>query len=151
MSTARARSLRKSMSPPEAILWNALRELKPLGHHFRRQVQLGPYYADFASHRLKLVLEVDGDEHGFNASYDQRRDALIAAQGYKVLRIPAAEVNQNLDGVMLAIVAEIELRAPGPTPTLNPSPQGEGGDGAQSSLQASLPLCGEGLRVGESH
>ncbi|WP_143154498.1 DUF559 domain-containing protein [Devosia limi] len=57
MSVQRARQLRKIMSTPEAKLWNALRELRPLGYHFRRQVPLGPYYADFVCHRSCLVIE----------------------------------------------------------------------------------------------
>ena len=43
MSVQRARQLRKVMSAPEAKLWNGLRALRPLGHHFRRQVPLGRY------------------------------------------------------------------------------------------------------------
>jgi len=31
------------MPPSEASMWNALRSLKPLGLHFRRQVSLGRY------------------------------------------------------------------------------------------------------------
>jgi len=60
MSIIRARSLRKRLSPPEAKLWNALRieALRP--YHFRRQVPIGPFYADFASHSASLVVEVDG-------------------------------------------------------------------------------------------
>lgn len=63
MSVERARQLRKNMGAPEAKLWNALRELRLLGHHFRRQVPLGRYYADFCCHKARLVIEVDGDTH----------------------------------------------------------------------------------------
>jgi very-short-patch-repair endonuclease len=41
MGIARARQFRKQMPASEASLWNALRSLKPLGLHFRRQVPLG--------------------------------------------------------------------------------------------------------------
>ncbi|WDQ97695.1 DUF559 domain-containing protein [Devosia sp. J2-20] len=123
MSIQRARSLRKTMPPAEARLWNALRELKPLGHHFRRQVPLGPYYADFASHRAKLVIEVDGDSHhtGQALLRDAARDAFIAAQGYDVLRISNDDVLHNLDGTMTMILGVLA-----DTPTLDLSPQGGG-------------------------
>ncbi|WP_345790784.1 endonuclease domain-containing protein [Devosia litorisediminis] len=123
MSVQRARQLRKSMPPSEARLWNALRELKPLGHHFRRQVPLGPYYADFASHRARLVIEVDGDSHHMGQALvrDAARDGFIAAQGYRVLRISNDDVRHNLDDTMAMI-----LNALADTPTLDPSPQGGG-------------------------
>ena len=124
MSVQRARELRKRMTAPEAYLWNALRELRPLGHHFRRQVPLGPYYADFASHRAKLVIEVDGDTH-FNdeaIARDELRDAFIRREGYRVLRVTNHEVMHNLDGVMTLI-----LIALGDPPPSIPPHKGEGG------------------------
>ena len=56
MSIARARSLRRKMPPAEARLWTLLRTPALRPHHFRRQVPLGPYYADFASHGVRLVV-----------------------------------------------------------------------------------------------
>ncbi|MET3896804.1 very-short-patch-repair endonuclease [Devosia sp. UYZn731] len=122
MSIERARELRKRMPAPEAKLWNALREIRPLGFHFRRQVQLGPYYADFAIHAQRLVIEIEGDTHGSQATiaYDTRRDALIACQGYRVLRFTNEDIMRHLDGVMTVILGALE------TPTLTPSPQGGG-------------------------
>ena len=116
----RARELRKTMPAPEARLWNALREIRPLGYHFRRQVPLGCYYADFACHARRLVIEVDGDTHGSEAAamHDAQRDAFIAAQGYRILRVGNDEVMHNLDGVMSHILALLEL-----PPLTNPVPR----------------------------
>lgn len=110
----RARELRKRMPVPEARLWNALRELRPLGFHFRRQVPLGHYYADFACHARRLVIEVDGDLHGTDAAIknDIRRDAFINAQGYRVLRVTNDDVMRNLDGVMTTILAALDQPPP---------------------------------------
>ena len=119
----RARQLRKRMPAPEAKLWNALRELRPLGFHFRRQVPLGPYYADFACHGRRLVVEVDGDLHGTDAAirYDRRRDAFINGEGYRVLRVSNGDVMRNLDGVMTTILAVLD-----PSPPSFPPHKGEG-------------------------
>ena len=119
MSIERARQLRKTMPAPEARLWTALRQLRSLGFHFRRQVPLGPYYADFACHARKLVVEVDGDTHatGAGAAHDARRDAFIAHEGYRVLRIPNTEVMRNLDGVMTEILAALKHPHPRSLPT----------------------------------
>ncbi len=95
------------MSPAEAVLWTALRseQLKPF--HFRRQLPLGPYYADFAAHGPRLVIEVDGSSHFEDAAiaYDARRDAFLGTQGYRVLRVTTHDVLTNLDGVCEAILA----------------------------------------------
>lgn len=128
MSTDRARSLRKQMPPAEARLWNALRQLKPLGHHFRRQVPLGGYYADFASHAARLVIEVDGDTHGTDAArrYDAARTTFLRAEGYTVLRVTNDDVLHNIDGVIATVLRQLAEPAPPATPTLDPSPQGGG-------------------------
>ena len=38
--------------------------------HFRRQAPVGPYFADFACHTKRLVIELDGGQHH---SDDQER------------------------------------------------------------------------------
>lgn len=128
MSVDRARMLRKQIPPTEAKLWNALRELKPLGYHFRRQVPIGRYYADFACHRERLVIEVDGETHfiGSAPAYDTTRDTFIRSEGYRVLRFPNPEVMHNLEGVMAVLMRILEASERVTTPTLNPSPQGGG-------------------------
>ena len=119
----RARELRKRMTAAEALLWNALRALRPFGFHFRRQVPLGPYYADFACHGRRLVIEVDGDTHGADESleYDARRAAFMASQGYRTFRVTNRDVLRNLDGVTAAIVSALNQ----PPPSLPPH-KGEG-------------------------
>ncbi|MHA6691477.1 endonuclease domain-containing protein [Devosia sp. A449] len=123
MGIERARELRKRMPAPEAKLWNALRDLRPLGFHFRRQVPLGPYYADFVCHARRLVIEVDGDTHGVDAAlhYDARRDAFIAAEGYRVLRVANSDVMHNIDGVTTIILSALS-----PPPPSLPPHKGEG-------------------------
>jgi very-short-patch-repair endonuclease len=107
MSITRARSMRRKMSPAEAILWSALRTGTFKPHHFRRQVPIGPYFADFAAHGAKLIVEVDGSTHFEDAAveYDARRDAFLRSRGYRVLRLTTLDVHTNLDGVLTAILA----------------------------------------------
>ncbi|GBC95530.1 hypothetical protein HRbin16_01320 [bacterium HR16] len=101
----RSRELRKEMTPPERMLWNALRK-DGVGFTFRRQHPIGPYIADFYCREAALVVEVDGAmAHGSQeaAERDQARDDVMHALGLKVLRIPAVEVMRNLEGVCSAI------------------------------------------------
>jgi very-short-patch-repair endonuclease len=103
MSIARARQFRKQMPPAEAALWNALRQLRAHGLHFRRQVPLGRYYADFACHHPRLVVEVDGQTH-IDVEYDAARDAFMQGQGYRVLRVTNEDVRFNVSGVVARIL-----------------------------------------------
>ncbi len=98
------------MSPPEAKLWNVLRGAPFEAWHFRRQVPLGPYYADFASHRAKLVIEVDGASHSEDEAiaYDARRTEYLQTHGYRVRRFTTVDILGMMDGVVATILSEIE-------------------------------------------
>ena len=128
--TARAKAnaprLRKAMTDEERKLWWHLRSRIPLeGTHFRRQVAIGPFVADFVCLACRLVVEVDGAQHGSDAAlaYDARRDAWFAANGYRVLRFSNADINREMDAVLDTVYAALLST----TPTPYPSPQG-GGD-----------------------
>ena len=107
------------MPIPEAKLWNALRALRPLGHHFRRQVEIGQrYHVDFCCHGAGLIIEVDGETHfwGDAPKRDQIRDAFLTGEGYRVLRVPNDEVMHNLDGVMTLVLKMLEAGPAHPSP-----------------------------------
>jgi len=97
--------MRKAMPPMEAKLWDALRALKPLGWHFRRQVPIGRYFADFACHHGHLVVEVDGETHT-NVSYDAKRDEFVRGAGYHVLRVSNRDVSRNQKLVLVWLLHE---------------------------------------------
>src|SRR5688572_6722451 len=84
----RARRLRRDVTDAERKLWQRLRRLPIEGTHFRRQATIGPYFADFACHTSRLVIELDGGQHGFGAQAkrDQKRDEYLRQNGYRVLR-----------------------------------------------------------------
>ena len=52
------------MTDAEKKLWRPLRHIPVERSHFRRQATIGPYFADFACHERRLVIEVDGGQHG---------------------------------------------------------------------------------------
>src|SRR6478735_3338919 len=81
--------------------------------HFRRQVPIRHYIVDFASHRAKLVIEVDGGQHATDV--DAPRSAIIEAEGYRVIRFWNNEVLGNPDGVWRAIDAALHPDHPHPT------------------------------------
>jgi very-short-patch-repair endonuclease len=121
LSQARAKQLRTNMTPAETRLWLALRAHRLNGVKFVRQLPIGPYIADFAARRSRLIVEVDGETHAQANVRDAARTAFLAARGFHVIRFANADVMANLDGVLQAILAALE--AP-PLPTL--PPRGEG-------------------------
>ena len=100
-----ARRLRRSMSPPEVLLWQILRR-SPAGIKFRRQYAIGPYVADFYCPSARLAIEIDGSIHNFEqqAEHDVRRDELIGKFGVRVSRIAASDVLRDAASVASAIV-----------------------------------------------
>jgi len=105
-TVARARQLRRGMTEAERVLRAGFRDRLPQAR-FRSQVPLGPYFADFASHRCRLVVELDGSQHADAADYDAARTTYLESLGYKVLRFWNNEVLANLDGVLTAIASHL--------------------------------------------
>jgi primosomal protein N' (replication factor Y) len=104
---AAARLLRRDATEEERLLWRALRR-DALGAAFRRQHPIPPYIADFACLEARLVVEVDGGQHG--GAGDAVRDAAMVAGGWQVLRYWNNEVRGNLDGVLADIVRALKER-----------------------------------------
>ena len=94
-------------------MWRLLRESFPEAR-FRRQVPLRHFIADFASHRERLVIEVDGGQH--EAMVDAGRTSLIVAEGYRVIRFWNNEVLGNPEGVWAAIDRALHGGHPHPDP-----------------------------------
>ena len=123
----RARRLRRNMSLPEVLLWRELRK-RPSGLKFRRQQAAAAYVTDFFCHSANLAVEIDGEAHsrGTAPTWDAFRDAQLARQGVRTLRIPAYEVLDNLEAVVQAIVMEANRSVtPPPSCGWSPSPEGE--------------------------
>jgi very-short-patch-repair endonuclease len=119
----RARALRRDATEAEKMIWQHLRQPPFKEHHFRRQATIGPYFADFASHQAKIVIEVDGGQHSGSTS-DERRTRYLEANGYRVLRFWNNDVGENISGVLSMIDAAVNADRP---PTPDPSPPKAGG------------------------
>jgi very-short-patch-repair endonuclease len=96
------------LTDAERNLWRALKAALPQ-HHWRKQVPLGPYFADFASHSARLIIEVDGGQH--DSEIDAARTHFLTAEGYRVIRFWNSDVLQNIDGVVARIAASLSERA----------------------------------------
>jgi very-short-patch-repair endonuclease len=104
-----AHRLRSNATAAEAKLWRQLRQFETRGTHFRRQVPIGDFIADFACMAARVVIEVDGSQHGDGPGLlrDAERTRWLEAEGYRVLRFWNNEVTENLAGVLDVIHAAL--------------------------------------------
>jgi very-short-patch-repair endonuclease len=115
LANENARALRKRLTPQEVKLWVKLRELKALGFHFRRQAPIGRCIVDFASFGARMVIEVDGGQHGMKEGIrsDRERDTFLRSRGFTVLRFWNSDIDRNLGGMAESILSALEAPPPG--------------------------------------
>ncbi len=130
MGTELAKKLRRQSTPAERSFWRLLYPLRTNGWHFRKQVQLGSYYVDFACLHAGVIVEIDGETHGVELARnnDAVRDEYLAGRGFSVLRFSNRDVMGNPEGVYAMLVAALERRTASRRvdPPPHPSPQGGG-------------------------
>jgi very-short-patch-repair endonuclease len=70
---------------------------------------IGNYIVDFACPAARLVVEVDGSQHGSERglSRDGERSAWLESQGYRVVRFWNSDVVRDIEAVMELIYAEL--------------------------------------------
>jgi len=119
--THRARELRNNMTKAERYLWSRLCNRKLRGFKFRRQVPIGPYFADFACLSARLVIEIDGGEHHEEAE-DARKTSYLESRGFRVVRIGASQTDQHLDEVVERIWSELQSPIAPPGGALRAAP-----------------------------
>ena len=127
---SRARELRREMSLPEVVLWQALRKKRLAGLRVRRQHAIGPYILDFYCPDVKLAIELDGSGHGYRlrGTHDRTREQFLARQGIAVVRFWNHQVREELDSVLRAIWLILEKRSSSnPSPQSSPLSKGRGG------------------------
>ena len=112
MSDKRARELRRNMTEAERRLWSGLRDRRLEGLKFRRQVQVGPYYVDFACIDAQLVVEADGSQHHDEEQrwYDHRRTKHLEREGFHVMRFDNLEIVRYPDHVFRQVAAAAHER-----------------------------------------
>ena len=120
----RARLLRRRMSLPEVLLWQQLRK-RPNGLKFRRQFPFGQLTADFACLDRRLIIEVDGEAHSYGdrPRRDEARDASLRRAGFRVLRIAARDVLEDIDAVLRYILFACSAAGPLHHPSDGPPPR----------------------------
>ena len=102
-----ARGLRRRQTDAERRLWARLRDRRPQGAKFARQLPIGSYVVDFCCRELKVIVT-----------------AFLESLGYRVLRFWNNEALGNTDGVLHRIALALAAR-----PSPRPSPRRGEGEG----------------------
>lgn len=105
----KAKVLRKNMTPAETLLWEKLKNPPFSEFKFRRQHPIQNYIADFYSHSLKLIIEVDGEYHedSKQVRLDSERTEVLEFNGLDVIRFTNEDVLKNIPAVLIAIKEKI--------------------------------------------
>jgi very-short-patch-repair endonuclease len=100
------------MTDAEQRLWSALRDRRLEGLKFRRQVQIGPFYADFVCADAMLVVEADGSQHHDEEqrAYDVRRSKYLEREGFEVIRYDNGEILRYPAQVLTQIASRARER-----------------------------------------
>lgn len=112
-TVGKARKLRRTMTLPEILMWQALRK-RPDRLKFRRQHPCGPYILDFYCGDALVAIEVDGATHATpeGSLRDRTRDARLNDAGIVVIRVPAHDVLRDVGAVVVAVLATCRPRLP---------------------------------------
>ena len=135
-----ARDQRARANEFAQTVWQWVRNRQICGQKFRREYPIPPYTADFCCVELKLILEVDGEDHFTEAGRerDRLRDEALAGQGYLVVRISGFDVIREPERIYLEIEERVRKRMrevrEGPSP---PAPLPEAGRGEHGEKETS--------------
>jgi very-short-patch-repair endonuclease len=94
--------MRKNPTEAERAMWKILRKFRHSGFPFRRQHPIEFYIADFYCHKLRLVIEVDGEIHTEEEiqNHDEGRTRELERLGIKVLRFTNNQILHDSDIVV---------------------------------------------------
>jgi very-short-patch-repair endonuclease len=101
--------MRHEPADAEAAMWRLLRHRQLSAFKFRRQVPFNTYILDFVCFEKRLVIEIDGGQHG-ESRRDAARDAALSAEGFVIARYWNNDVLQRPTSVLEDILAKLAER-----------------------------------------
>jgi len=97
-----AKNLRHNQTDAEGLFWYYVRNKQLGGFRFKRQQIIDKYIVDFVCFEKKLIIELDGSQHGNNdiINRDKIRDDFLKLRGFKIIRFWNDEIFQNCSEVL---------------------------------------------------
>jgi very-short-patch-repair endonuclease len=114
--TQTRRRLRHDATPAEQCFWEAVRNRRFDGYHFRRQHSLGRFVVDFYCPELHLAIEIDGAIHQYQQPEDAARSEYLQAAGISVVRFTNDEILHHRNVTLERLRAVIATLTPNPSP-----------------------------------
>jgi very-short-patch-repair endonuclease len=111
----RRKELRNNSTEAEKILWENIKHSKLGGFKFTRQYSVGPYILDFYCSKIRLAVELDGNQHKEKDAvlYDGDRSKYLDGANIKVIRFWNDEVVKNTKIILNQILKQaVELANP---------------------------------------
>ena len=105
--------MRRDATDVEAAMWRILRDRRFQAVKFRRQFPFQNFILDFVCFERRFVVEIDGSEHADSKS-DERRDGILAREGFHVARYWNNDVLKRRGAVMEDLLAKLALDGPSP-------------------------------------
>ena len=108
----RAKYLRQHMTSAEKKVWEFVKNKNVLGAKFRAQHPLGVYIADFYCHKIRLIIEIDGEihENEEQKEYDIQRSRDLNNWDIDLIRFTNFQVHNDFDSVKQKITEEVQTR-----------------------------------------
>lgn len=113
-----AKTNRKNPTQAEAYFWEMVRAKKFNDIKFYRQYIISYklsdrdnesfFIVDFFSHRLKLIIEIDGRVHDYQNEYDKYRTEILLGLDFTVIRFTNSEILSNWDLVESKLLRFVE-------------------------------------------
>jgi len=103
-----ARDMRRAATDAEAAMWHLLRNRHFSQVKFSRQVPFQNYILDFVCFERRLIIEIHGSQH-LDSKRDERRDAVLAREGFQIIRYWNNDVLQRRNAVLEDLFAKLGL------------------------------------------
>lgn len=73
-----------------------------MGLKFHRQYGIDRYIVDFYCDELGLIIEIDGDTHGYKSRMDKDKikDEFFQSRNFQIIRFANDDIYNNLEGVV---------------------------------------------------
>jgi very-short-patch-repair endonuclease len=101
-----AKKMRRESTDAERAMWYLLRDRRFASFKFRRQAPFQNFIIDFICFERRFVVEIDGSRHA-DSKRDAARDAILTADGFRVVRYWNNDVLQQAPAVLEDILAKL--------------------------------------------
>ena len=98
--------MRREPTDAERAMWRLLRDRRLARFKFRRQAPFQNFIIDFVCFERRFIVEIDGSQHADSES-DVARDAILTAEGFRVVRYWNNDVLQQPNAVLEDILAKL--------------------------------------------